>query len=852
MPDIQGQLVLAQNQYAFIQDATKGTVQVCAGPYSLALSANDRPVVYDRNRDAFVSATLAEAITQFPLVPEGHYLILENPVTDRTSTTPALMFPKGGANSPVALEVGRKINIPGPTTFPLWPGQVALAVAGHHLRSNQYLVVRVYNAEHANQNRPEFLKTQLKPEQKETPLTPGQQLVIKGTEVSFFIPPTGFEVLKDETTTAYVREALTLERLEYCILLDEDGNKRYEIGPQVVFPEATERFVTKNESIDGQRQNAKKFKALELNDQMGLYVKVIADYEEQIGTFSSDSTTASYTPAAGNFVRDGKLYRQHKTGDELFITGKEQRIYYPRPEHALIEYDDPNQKNFKRQRYYGITIPKGEGRYVLDKEQGEIKKVTGPQIFLPDPRNQVIVRRVLDDKTVSLWYPGNQEALAFNQQLRSLTEDSSGYLADTVVLAAAADLSRGMNRGLTKSATLGGAAGFEAGDTMKRGTKFTPPPMLTLNTKFDGVPTVNVFTGYAVQVVDRAGNRKVVVGPATTLLEYDETLEVLEMSTGKPKTTDKLLRDVYLRVDNNLVSDIVRVETKDLVNIDIKVSYRVNFLRDQQDKWFAVENYVKFLCDHMRSMLKAALKKQGVKEIMETSAATVRDVVLGTKTGTEKRTRVFTENGMEVYDVEVLGVTIADLRIAELLKDAQTKAVESAITLSADEQNLENTRRRTTIQNEIAELTTSVTLRQEELSQKITAAEAETTMAALKSEISEAVVRADAAVSALEAANTVAESEFNRRKTLDEHELVLAEKSAELFEIRMKAITPGLIEAMNSLGQSEFATKLAVAIAPLAINEQLGLGTTLERTFKGTALEGILNNLQRKATTAGK
>ena len=41
---------------------------------------------------------------------------------------------------------------------------------------------------------------------------------------------------------------------------------------------------------------------------------------------------------------------------------------------------------------------------------------------------------------------------------------------------------------------------------------------------------------------------------------YDETLALLELSTGKPKTTDQLLGTVYLRVDNNLVSDIVRAE----------------------------------------------------------------------------------------------------------------------------------------------------------------------------------------------------------------------------------------------------------------------------------------------------
>lgn len=55
-----------------------------------------------------------------------------------------------------------------------------------------------------------------------------------------------------------MRNAVTLERLEYCILLDEDGNKRFIEGPDVVFPEPTERFVEKN--------GFRKFKAIELNE----------------------------------------------------------------------------------------------------------------------------------------------------------------------------------------------------------------------------------------------------------------------------------------------------------------------------------------------------------------------------------------------------------------------------------------------------------------------------------------------------------------------------------------------------------------------------------------------------------
>src|SRR6201998_4150027 len=409
MPDMQQQtqLVLAQNQHALIQDSTKGNVQVYAGPHTVPLSQTDRPVIYNKDDDQYVAVSLSEAVKQNPLVREGDYLVLENPVV---ADGGGLKYPKQGSNSTVDLQVGRKIVIAGPATFPLWPGQSAQAISGHHLRSNQYLIVRVYNADEATKNAPDFLKETLAEGAK---FTPGALLIIKGTDVSFFIPQTGFEVLKDSETGNFVREALTLERLEYCILLDEDGNKRFEIGPQVVFPIATETFQKKAEGNDREGgpnpsggKKGLKFKAIELNDQMGLYIKVIAEEpaedvvvpagaKENDEFFSEKYKVTCVVREMEQDAVDGKtttpvLVAHFKVGEELFLTGKDRRIYYPQSEHALIQYDDPT-KGYKRERYYGITIPTGEGRYVLDKSVGKIKKVEGPQIFLPDPRTEVIV-----------------------------------------------------------------------------------------------------------------------------------------------------------------------------------------------------------------------------------------------------------------------------------------------------------------------------------------------------------------------------------------------------------------------------------------------------------------------------
>ena len=61
-------------------------------------------------------------------------------------------------------------------------------------------------------------------------------------------------------------------------------------------------------------------------------------------------------------------------------------------------------------------------------------------------------------------------------------------------------------------------------------------------------PALDVWVGYAVLVVDKQGRRRVEQGPKNLLLEYDETLEVLQLSTGTPKTDDRLAETVFLRV----------------------------------------------------------------------------------------------------------------------------------------------------------------------------------------------------------------------------------------------------------------------------------------------------------------
>lgn len=789
MADTQGRerdFVLAPNELIFIQDMTKGQISVYVGPHKSTLASTDSPIIYDNSQRKFIQVDLQRAIQQFPAADEGFYIVLENPADDDKRPHPELAT----VNSLAKLQLGRKINIPGPQTFPLWPGQVAKVVKGHSLRTNQYLLVRVYNDEEAKKNKgivrgvdTEQASEMLKSEE----LTMGKLLVIKGKDVSFYIPPTGIEVVPEDNGS-YVREAVTLERLEYCVLLSETGDKRYVIGPDVVFPAPTETFIEMSRGV-------RKYKAIELNDDMGIHIKVTADYEE-----------------------DEKVY---KAGDELFITGKEIRLYYPRAEHSIIRYDD-------KEIHYGVAIPEGEARYVLNKASGKVELIDGPQIFLADPRNQVIVRRTLTDSEVSLWFPGNDKALEYNAYLRNLSESINGALPDRTV------------RKLSKSVDFGTAsASAFVGEEFNRKTQYTPPRTITLDTKYDGAVAISVWNGYAILVVDKAGNQRVEVGPKTVHLKYDESLQVLHLSTGKPKTTDRLEKTVYLRVSYNQVSDTINIVTKDMVTAQIKLSYRVNF-EDEASKWFSVENYVKFMTDHARSLLRNAAKKYTIEQLNANYIDIVRDTILGTSGETKRKGRVFVENGMVIYDVEVSHLAIGDATVARMLEDMQKAAVQQTLNVATRERELSVTERLEVINREIASKVDETAkhhhdLEKERLSRDKVILEERLKITQENERRNDLVLQA-----ALNREKLTTEQRMEAETSRQELTINMLKAEVDAFAKKFEAISPDFIAVLHAFIDTNLATQLATSIAPLALAESQGLQFVWDRTFKGTPVEGLL------------
>lgn len=755
----QGDLILPQGTYALVQDGAGGNVDVVVGPNKTSLADTDRPVIYDHNTRRYITVAAKDAIQTNPAAGEGQYIILSNPTIEGDGKK----YPSKGKQNAAELNNGHKINIPGPYTMPLYPGQSATVLDGHNLNSNQYLIVRVYNEDAARKNLKHAVvkeNTQEKLDNiEENDIVIGKLFVIKGTSVSFYIPPTGMEVIKHKDT--YVRNAVTLERLEYCILKDQNGDKRFVQGPAVVFPKPTEMFIEQN--------GTNQFKAIELNENMGIYVKIIADYKEE---------------------------REYKSGDELFITGKEQKIYFPRPEHAIIKYGE-------QIIHYATAVPTGEARYILNKNTGEVELKSGPVMLLPDPRTHVIVKRALDEKTVRLWFPGNDEALNYNRSL-------GGQLLEQA----------GMSIGNDMHRTLKSTVRFAAvADEMQRSESYTKPRSITLDTKYEGAVRINVWPGYAVQVVKKTGERSLVVGPNVKLLAYDEDLEALELSTGKPKTDNNLMRTVYLQTKNNIVSDIIEAETSDSVEVSIRISYRVNFLDTHQEKWFNVSNYVKLLTQNLRSIVRNKVKKTNIEDFNRNAADIIRDLILGPSVEGKREGRLFDENGMQVYDVEVLQIKIGDAEVAELLKDAQIGTVKHKLDIQAKQQSYEYTVK-----------THELTRSEIEEKHKTEEMQKELRLQHAKNDQELELTKKQNEVKIQEVVDVIEKLHMERQVARTKQQLAEAEHLTDLHNKRMEAIQPKLIEALITLSNNSFAQTLA---ANLKSQNDSILGLFPEGGFQG-------------------
>ena len=649
-------ILVASNEFAYVQDLTKGDIVLYVGPTKISLSNTERLVDFRSERFLPVRADDGSmGVSPFIAASSSQYILLENPPKDLTAR------PVKGNNSSIELLNGRKIVVPGPASFPLWPGQKALVVGGHELREDEYLVVRVYD----------------RIEGDDRPI--GTQAIVKGEDVRFYIPRTGLEVLRGPE--GYVRKAWRLRK------------------------------------------------------GMGLHVRVIAPF----------------VAGPGEQLPPG----DYEAGQELFLQDRE-GFFFPTENLEVVA------------TVAAIGLAEKEGIYVRSIDTGRIATVTGPRNYLADPTAVELVRRTLAPERAALYGIG----------------------------------ARQVDRALAV---------------------YVPPSFAVLVTAKD--------------------KREVVRGPQTRILDFDEDLETLRLSTGRPKSDEAALPTCFLQIDGNKVSDVVHMKTADHVELEVLLSYRVSFVTKggESERWFNVRDYVGLLCDHLASILRAAGRTVSIDAFHAEGTEILRGAILGEKRGTEPREgRLFEENGMWVYDVEVLETRILDPEVKKLLTDAQRTAFVAEVKRRQEDLRLAGEQQREAVDREIFTAQIATLAKSAELAAARHGLAVAKAAAVVELDKLEQVGRAANAAEAftLESGARVVAAE--RQADVDRRAL---EASVAAFREQMAAVAPELIATLKTLGNQKLAAELTRHASPLAILGGESVAEVVERLLAslpiGTAPDGI-------------
>jgi len=379
-------------------------------------------------------------------------------------------------------------------------------------------------------------------------------------------------------------------------------------------------------------------------------------------------------------------------------------------------------------------------------------------------------------------------------------------------------------------------------------------------------------------LVTSKDSRRCVVGPCTELLGYEEWLEVLTLSRGRPKSDNDQKETCFLRVDGNRVTDTVDLETEDFVRLSVELSYGVKFVGEESEErinWFNYKDYVMLLCANLRSRLKNAAKKWKLTDLYPKVADFIRDTILGVKADIEDHRPglLFDENNMKVIEVEVLSVRIPDPEVSRMLLTVNSRIVTRKIEDAALAAELVSDKQREDISAEQNELYRRQVLRNQALElQRVEASiaidgakeEADFILKTKKSDNTSALRIAAEKLNdvvaeftrnrqlASEKTDQQIEADANKvvlefRTALAEIQKALTASMADADVNRLKAIQPGLVEAIEGLGDKQLATSLSEHLPQAAGSLGLLLGqggiTALKEMVKGTPIEEAIDAL---------
>lgn len=684
---------------------TSGEILTHIGPTEFTPSANDR-IVRANDRGGYEQAAMEAR--PFVLARDGEYVLLHNPCVPHASDASAdaangAWVP--GGNKERDLRLGTTKIIPGPCAFPLWPGQSSEVRPAHKLGANHYLLVEVVGP--LDESAPyydlvmksaglssvvidapegghsERTDEERSPEADGGPaphkLRIGQRIVIQGRHTSLFIPPTGIEVvpaqeealseaepvsndpeavaslsapLRDELARMLTELEAGMTSKQFSVLKNELRHRTaLTLGERAIMLTALdEAWTARGQNKPGRRSDRGRHPHQPPIDPYARKAVVLGPKNFCI-LFDADGNPRIVKGPARVFPGPHDTFLQRGSRRRVYDAyelGENQalwlRIISPISRAALAERLPPG---------YPLT----QEHY----EAGHELLVRGlPSVFFP-----FIEAEVLNPETGEP-HVGNDHDLVIIDAI-GVDPESGIYVRD---------------KATGKVRLVRGEVSYLV-DPRKEQHVFRRVPAKDWNLWIGATQahrkttseietpwalSILVPTNHAAMVASRHG-RRIIVGPATELLGYDEQLTALNLSKGPQKTGRETVATCFLRIRDSRVRDRFELESSDLTRFVIELGIAGHFA-GEPERWFAVEDPVKHVTARIRTRIREAARKIPAIELFGKIPELVHEVVT-----TEQSAPSFADCGVVIDSIEVQNVSLADGKLAAAFTEAHKSEV---------------------------------------------------------------------------------------------------------------------------------------------------------------------------------
>lgn len=429
---------------------------------------------------------------------------------------------------------------------------------------------------------------------------------------------------------------ILLNRFQFCHILDQNTGKQRSVeGPTRIQLESHEKLIGTWDKI-------------KVSD--GQFATIVNPFDEEQGDIKIGERDVRVGPTTfflhpGEVLEGGKVLDQFvlTDNDALLLRAEKDAPHPLNPKETLHAGEEillkgprkfiPHKDVRVKEKRPSIALAEDEGVFVQNDDTGEVRLVQGKDAtsFFLEHNESLWAKRLTEEE---------EQALGFKEQ-EDVDEDSR--------VLAAAPRSR--------------AHAWDA-----------------VVIELEDNEAICLFEG---------DKRRVEFGPQKVFLNPHERPKVLFISGGVP-VRPNVLRLAKLGLGPDFIKDKLEVRTKDNATLRLDVTFRWRFQIDTKnpEKLFALKDFVGFAAQTLSSEIREAAAKHTFEDFHSKAAEIAKAALFG-----EKTTRVFEENGLEIFGVDVEGITPEDAEIQKKLSDAIKTNVDIFTRRVQEEAQLESERR---------------------------------------------------------------------------------------------------------------------------------------------------------------